>query len=93
MYRLSHGKIASKFSQNERWKDLSVPLEYFNGCRRHPVFYLPAEGYNRTCYFYECDSISFRVGNAKEILEKKGSGEIEVPANVGVLIRGGKYKN
>lgn len=79
-------------TQSNAWKSLSVSRDFFNGCKTHPVIYIPAENHKRKYYFLGWESLIFRNENGDLIWSTKGDGEIELPAAVAVHGKTGKMK-
>ena len=86
-------RIRSNLSQRSRWNPLEVTTDFFEECRKHPILYIPAEGYKRQYYFFECEEIVFRDENGRYIWATKGDGQIVVPQGVSVSIKRGKTRN
>jgi hypothetical protein len=80
-------------SQRNRWKALSKPPEFFEGCKRHAMNFIIAENYERQYYFHGCENITFQSEDGRTIWSTDGGGEINLPAGVMVYIVKGKMKS
>ena len=78
--------------QKDLWKPLSVSSDYFIGCKKHAVVYIPPENYERKYYFLDCDNIAFQTETGETIWSTKGEGEMDLPADVGLFIVKGRMK-
>lgn len=58
----------------------------------HAIAYIPSEDYSRKYVFSDCDEIIFQTEQGEHVWTTSGSGEIELPTKVIVLIRSGKYR-
>jgi len=76
-----------------RWRPLTVSLDYFKGCRKHPVYFLPAEDYDRVYHFHDCEEVVFLNEKNQRIDNKKGDGEANIPAGVSVSLKRGMLKS
>lgn len=85
------GSLAN-LPQRAAWKSLSVSTDFFKGCKKHAIIYIPAEHYTRKYYFLDCENIIFRTEEGETLWSTMGNGEIELPAAVGVYIKRGKMK-
>lgn len=92
MYRPANWNMISNISQIKRWRNLSVLPDFFEECYKHQFNYIRAEGFDRKVFLFECESIRFQDKTGSDIWATTGSGEMMVPANVGVYIKSGKVK-
>lgn len=74
-----------------QWKPLSVSLDYFKGCRKHPAHFEPAEDYDRTYHFHQCEEVVFFEGS-KRLDAKKGDGDAYIPAGVSFSLKKGMLR-
>jgi hypothetical protein len=74
-----------------QWKPLSVTLDYFKGCRKHPAHFEPAEDYDRLYHFHDCEEVVFFSGSQR-LLSKKGDGDADIPAGVSFSLKKGMLK-
>jgi len=74
------------------WKSLQKPADFFKDCKTHAINYIFPENYERKYYFFDCEDIAFQNEQGKTIWSTSGSGEMDLPAKVGVYIVRGKMR-
>lgn len=93
-YEQSSGmELLSDLSQRKRWQPLDTTADFFKDCRKHPLYFIPAEDYERHYYFYQCEEIVFREENKTLIWSTTGEGHITVPKGVSISIKQGKMRS
>lgn len=58
---------SSNSLQRDRWKNLTVPSNFFVDCKKQPINYICAESYKRKVYFSECENIAFQNKDGEDI--------------------------
>jgi hypothetical protein len=69
-----------------------VSTDFFDGCKKHAIYYIPAEHYERKYYFSECENIAFKTEGGEIIWSTSGEGEIDLPSEVVIYLVRGKIK-
>ncbi|KAF2020334.1 hypothetical protein BU24DRAFT_419874 [Aaosphaeria arxii CBS 175.79] len=74
------------------WQNLTVPADFFKDGRRDTIKYFQASPTSRKFYFSRCEIIDFQDINGHSIWTTKGDGEIALPANIGVFLLNGTWR-